>query len=220
MDLSNNKYHFFGFNNTTVKEILKRNALQDFIIYKQEEIENIVRNAAVNKIQIDEKKNNIILYSWGKLYNKKINNQTFEEKLQSYFFNFLIPVCLIEYLNSTNCKFNFIYLSSESAKKGSFDSNYACQKAATELYIKECQLTNKESIIVGIAPSMIKDAGMTTRRLDVENVIAAEKSHPKSRLLNTSELVILIEYLMFQNTYISNTIIEINGGKFSRMKST
>jgi hypothetical protein len=59
---------------------------------------------------------------------------------------------------------------------------------------------------------------MTTRRLDKNNVLAAEHSHPKGRLLNTPELVSVIEFLLFQNTYITNTIIEINGGKFARMK--
>lgn len=219
MDNGKNIYHFFGFNNSIVSELLKRNNFENYKVYEQGNLEHMVKFGLINTIELDNSKNNIILYTWGKLYPNKLINQTFEEKVNGYLFNFLIPVSLIEQFNSTNCKFNFIYMSSESAKKGSFDGNYASQKAATELYIRECQLSNKESIVVGVAPSMLIDAGMTTRRLDVNNVLIAEQSHPKCRLLYTSELVTVIEFLLFQNTYITNTVIEINGGKFARMKN-
>jgi hypothetical protein len=219
MGNSNNIYHFFGFNNSIVSELLKRNSFKNYKVYEQENLKHMVISGLINTIELDNSKNNIILYTWGKLYPSKLINQSFEEKVNGYLFNFLIPVSLIEEFNSTNCKFNFIYMSSESAKKGSFDGNYASQKAATELYIRECQLSNKESIVVGVAPSMIIDAGMTKRRSDKNNVLIAEQSHPKGRLLYTPELVNVIEFLLFQNTYITNTIIEMNGGKFARMKN-
>jgi len=202
--MSNMKmYHFFGFNNTIVKELFKRNNFINYKIYNQVDIKNLLIKDLVNTIEFKKNIDNVILYSWGKLYPASINNQTFEEKLEGFIFNYLIPVSLIEHLN---------------AKKGSFDSNYASQKAATEMFIREYQLLNKKSILVGVAPSMIIDSGMTQRRNDIENVFKAEKLHPKKRLLYTNELVDLIEYLMHSNTYISNTIIEMNGGKFARMK--
>jgi NAD(P)-dependent dehydrogenase (short-subunit alcohol dehydrogenase family) len=211
-------YHFFGFNNTIVKELFKRNDFINYKIYNQVDIKNLLIKDLVNTIEFKKNIDNVILYSWGKLYPASINNQTFEEKLEGFIFNYLIPVSLIDHLNTSEFSFNFIYISSESAKKGSFDSNYASQKAATEMFIRECQLLIKKSILVGVAPSMIIDSGMTQRRNDIENVFKAEKFHPKKRLLYTNELVDLIEYLMHSNTYISNTIIEMNGGKFARMK--
>ena len=219
MDVKNNLYHFFGFNNSIVTELLRRNNFENYWVYEQAEIEYLVKSKLINTINLDDTKNNVILYSWGKLYGEKLNNQTCEEKVQGYLCNFLIPVSLVEQFNSTDSRFNFIYISSESAKKGSYDVNYAFQKAATESYIRECQLSNKDSNIVGVAPSMLGDAGMTTRRLDKNNVTLAKQNHPKERLLKTAELVSTIEFLIFHNTYITNTIIEINGGKFARMKN-
>jgi hypothetical protein len=211
-------YHFFGFNNSVVSELFKRNHFDDYKVYKQCDVEQIVKSGLFDTIEIDSSKNNIILYTWGKLYPNKLINQNFDQKIEGYLFNFLIPVSLIELFNSTKVKFNFIYISSESAKKGSYDGNYAAQKAATEMYIRECQLSHKGSIVIGLAPSMLIDAGMTTRRQDKNNVLLAEQSHPKGRLLSTEELVSVVEFFLFHNTYITNTIIEINGGKFARMK--
>jgi hypothetical protein len=212
------EYHFFGTDNSIVKSLLDRNNIVNMHFYNRVEIEKIAREDDWEALQFDTKSFNVVLYSWGLLFPNRIVDQKFEEKIAGYIYNFLIPVTLIEKLNKFESGFNFIYISSESAKKGSFDGNYACQKAATETFIRECQLLNRESIVVAVAPSMMSDAGMTLRRSDTKNVENAKNNHPKGNLLRTAELVKLIEFLVFKNTYISNTTIEINGGKFARMQ--
>jgi hypothetical protein len=59
---------------------------------------------------------------------------------------------------------------------------------------------------------------MTKTRKDQKNVKESIKSNPKKRGLYSKEISKLIYDLSFGNTdYITNTIININGGKFSRM---
>ena len=210
-------YHFFGKNNSVVRELFKRNNFEEVRIYDKEELDEIVREDNRKRLHFDTDSIHVVLYTWGLLIPKRFIDQKFSERIMGYIFNFMIPVTLIEKLNTVDITFNFIYISSESAKKGSFDANYAAQKAATEMFIRECNLLNSESLVVAVAPSMIGDAGMTLRRLDTQNVEKAKRNHPKGALLKTEDLVDLIEFLIFQNTYISNTTLEINGGKFSRM---
>jgi len=65
---------------------------------------------------------------------------------------------------------------------------------------------------------MISDAGMTTRRNDQDNVKKAAQDHPKQRLLLSEEVAATSFWLLNDSSdYITNSVIEINGGKFTRM---
>ena len=59
---------------------------------------------------------------------------------------------------------------------------------------------------------------MTLKRKDKNNIKKSIINNPKKRGLNSKEISKLIYDLSFNNSkYISNTIIHVNGGKFSRM---
>ena len=59
---------------------------------------------------------------------------------------------------------------------------------------------------------------MTLKRKDKQNVRRSIQNNPKKRGLNSKEISKLIYDLSFNNTdYLSNTVIQVNGGKFSRM---
>ena len=59
---------------------------------------------------------------------------------------------------------------------------------------------------------------MTLRRKDKHNVRKSINNNPKKRGLYSKEISKLIYDLSFSNTdYITNTVINVNGGKFSRM---
>jgi NAD(P)-dependent dehydrogenase (short-subunit alcohol dehydrogenase family) len=211
-------YHFFGSNNTIARDIQSRLLGMRCVFHNRLDIEEMLLNNSINQLNVDINYTHKVIYSWGVLYSARLLNQTYLEACQSYVWNFLIPMKILEIFNQVDIEFQLIYISSESARKGSFDGNYAAQKAASERFIRECRLLNPMSSAVCVAPSMISDAGMTTRRQDKEAVRKAETNNPKGRLLESKEVADLIFWLIKNpSTYITNTTIDINGGKFSRM---
>ena len=59
---------------------------------------------------------------------------------------------------------------------------------------------------------------MTIKRKDKKNVKRSIKNNTKKRGLYSKEISKLIYDLSFNNTkYLSNTVVHVNGGKFSRM---
>ena len=84
-------------------------------------------------------------------------------------------------------------------------------------YIEERQIIYPGQQLVGIAPSTIIDGNMTLKRKDKENVKKSINKNPKKRGVFSIEISKLIYSLVFFNTdYISNIVIDVNGGKFSR----
>ena len=109
-------------------------------------------------------------------------------------------------------------MGSESGRKGSFDIIYALNKAALHKYVEERQIFHPKQQLVGIAPSTIIDGKITIKRKDKKNVIRSIQLNPKKRPIFSFEISNFIYSLIFYNTdYISNTVINIDGGKFSRV---
>lgn len=211
-------YHFFGSKNEISRIIQDKLAGVSCIVHSRIDIEKMLMGNSMDQLSIEHNRTHKIIYSWGLLHSKRLLEQTYLEACQSYAWNFLIPMKLLEKYNQAGVEFQFIYISSESARKGSFDGNYAAQKAASERFIRECRLSNPLSSVVGVAPSMIGDAGMTTRRTDLDVIQKAAATNPKGRLLESSEVAELIFWLLENpSSYITNTTIDINGGKFARM---
>ena len=169
-------------------------------------------------LNLDQDVNHVILYSWGVLNAQRLIEQDKQTTWNSVYLNFILPARLLERLNRSNVRFKFIYISSESAVKGSYDAVYAMSKAAMERFIREIRINECGSSCLGLAPSMVEDCGMTVRRVDQENVRRAADEHPKKRLLYAEEIAELVSWLILGGTdYLTNTTIELNGGKFSRM---
>jgi len=60
---------------------------------------------------------------------------------------------------------------------------------------------------------------MTLKRKDKKNIIKSINVNPKKRGINSLEIADLIYHLFYDLTdYITNTVIRVDGGKFSRMK--
>ena len=158
----------------------------------------------------------IIIYISSILYSDRIENQTYTQIFNSNLVNTIIPIRLIKYLDKNYSKFTFCYISSESAKKGSFDDSYHVSKGATDNFIREFRLGSKESRIFSIAPSTI-ESGMTNRRKDLERLNRYREEHPKKRFITADEIAKIIKNLCSDEfNYLSNTTVEINGGKFTR----
>ncbi|HHY0523989.1 TPA: SDR family oxidoreductase [Vibrio parahaemolyticus] len=178
---------------------------------------NEISNESIEKLF--DKKYDKYIFNIGLIYPKRILNQTTDEITSSVNVNLLFIVKACEYILETNPNASIFIIGSESGKKGSFDTTYFLTKAALRAYVKERAISHPNQSIVLFSPSTIVDAGMTTRRQDKNRLDEYQREHPKQRFLTSQEVSRCISaFLSDEFSYISNTEIEINGGKFSRMK--
>ena len=108
-------------------------------------------------------------------------------------------------------------MGSESAIKGSYDTSYFLSKAALERYVKERIISYSNQQLIMVSPSIILDSNMTQNRKDLRKIIKNSSKLPKGKILMTNDVVNLIVNLLLSSHYLTNEIININGGKFSRM---
>ena len=140
------------------------------------------------------------------------------EKIKQLKINLLSTLEITEIALKYNKNAKIFILGSESGKKGSYDIIYALTKAALHKYIEERKILFPGQQLVGIAPSTIIDGKITLERQDKANVKKSINMNPKKRGILSNEISKLIYSLVFFNTdYISNIVIDVNGGKFSRM---
>ena len=208
------KYYLFGSNNEIAQTLLKNTSTDhEYIIVDR----NSDLYLNIKNISKHEEKFGVIYLS-SILSSEKIYNRTLAEINEQFRINAIIPIQLMEYLNDTCLNgFDFIYLSSESSIKSSYDSAYAVSKRAVEFFVKELRMKHQDSRVLCVAPSTISDGGMTVRRSDTERLEEYKFHHPKKRFLESKEVSAIIEILLKDEfAYLSNTTIEINGGKFAR----
>jgi NAD(P)-dependent dehydrogenase (short-subunit alcohol dehydrogenase family) len=106
-------------------------------------------------------------------------------------------------------------VGSESGFAGSYDMAYAGAKAAMHLYIEKKKLLTPEQQLVGIAPTVIWDSGMTQRRTDLEECEAKGKARRRGRWLLAHEVARVAHFLLYQDEgAISNTVIRVTGGNW------
>ena len=152
------------------------------------------------------------------LSNKKHLMKTDKEIQNQLNINLLSVVKICEIALSNNPNVQIFILGSESGVKGSYDIIYGLTKSSIHKYVEERKIFYKNQQLVCIAPSTIIDGNMTLKRKDKNNVKKSINNNPKKRGLKSEEISKLIYDLSFNNSkYISNTVIHVNGGKFSRM---
>ena len=144
--------------------------------------------------------------------------KNFAEKIKQLKVNLLSTLEIVEMALKYNKRAKIFILGSESGKKGSYDIMYALTKTALHKYIEERKILFPDQQLVGIAPSTIIDGRITLKRKDKKNLKRSINLNPKKRGIFSNEISRLIYSLVFFNTnYISNVVIDVNGGKFSRM---
>lgn len=108
-------------------------------------------------------------------------------------------------------------IGSESGFTWSFDGDYAAAKAALHRYVETKKLRHPGQQLVCIAPGIIADAGMTTRREDTGRLRAREVAHPKRRFLFSGEVAKLVHHVLYVDEgYLSGIVIRMNGGEHIR----
>lgn len=104
-------------------------------------------------------------------------------------------------------------LGSESGESWSFDGSYAAAKAGLHRYVETKRLRTHDQQLICVAPTIIRDAGMTTRRNDLATVDQRALQHPKGRFLLAEEVARLIHFCLYQDQgYLTGQVIRMNGG--------
>lgn len=135
---------------------------------------------------------------------------------KTWLINFKKTVEICEYILGWSSHARICVIGSESGIAGSYDHEYAGSKAALHQYI-ETRGVGPHQQLVGIAPSIIADAGMTLRRPDQEALAQRAAAHPKGRFLMSEEVARLAYFLLYTDKgYITNTVIRMNGGSHTR----
>lgn len=149
----------------------------------------------------------------GVLVGKPVVDFSVSEINSTLYVNFAHVISSCERIFQRNDKARICIMGSESGNSGSYDRFYAGSKAALHHYI-ETRAVNSRQQLVGIAPSIIGDAGMTTRRQDYGVLEQRLKHHPKRRFLTSREVALLVRFLLYEDDgYICNTVIRMNGGE-------
>ncbi|MBA6264788.1 SDR family NAD(P)-dependent oxidoreductase [Colwellia sp. Bg11-12] len=169
--------------------------------------------ATLNKVNYDT-----YIFNLGFIQSKRLLDQEDKDIYKSLCINALFVIKSCEYILSNNSKARIFIIGSESGKKGSFDTSYFLAKSMLRAYTKERQLISPEQQLLLISPSTISDGKMTTDRADVDTIARYKKQHPKKRFLESIEVASFVaDIIKNPSTYLCNTEIELNGGKFSRM---
>ena len=158
------------------------------------------------------------IFNIGFIQNKRILEQTKSQIIKSFCINALFTIKSSEYILQYNSVARIFIIGSESGKKGSFDTSYFLAKSMLRAYTTERRLSSPEQQLLLISPSTISDGKMTSNRTDYNNLTMYKKQHPKQRFLDSIEVSkIVSDIIINESTYLCNTEIELNGGKFARM---
>ena len=160
----------------------------------------------------------VYVFNLGYIQPKRMLAQSSSDIFKSLSINALFTIKSCEYILERNPIARIFIIGSESGKKGSFDTSYFLAKSMLRAYTKERKLAYENQQLLLISPSTIEDGKMTTSRSDTETLDIYRKNHPKRRFLNSAEVAhLLCDLIKNPSTYLCNTEIELNGGKFSRM---
>ncbi|WP_295900297.1 SDR family oxidoreductase [uncultured Vibrio sp.] len=160
----------------------------------------------------------VYIFNLGLLQGVRILDQTTDDMYKSLCVNALFSIKSCEYILKHNPNARIFIIGSESGKKGSYDTSYFLAKSMLRAYVKERKLSSPNQQLLLISPSTIEDGKMTTDRTDIELLSNYKEAHPKKRFLSSEEVSNFIyDIITNESTYLCNTEIELNGGKFARM---
>lgn len=143
-----------------------------------------------------------------------ITEQTPEQIAESFFANCTDVIRTCDALFAINNRARVCIIGSESAYTWSYDGAYAASKAALHRYVETKRLPCPGQQLVCVAPSIIEDAGMTTRRVDLDRLAERREAHPKKRFLTSAEIAKLVYFLLYvDDGYICNHVVRVNGGE-------
>lgn len=153
------------------------------------------------------------LFTAGFLAGQQIEVMSAADVQKTWAANFVETAARCDQIIACNPEARICIIGSESGIKGSFDMAYAGAKAALHLYIESKELVAKGQQIVGIAPTVIADSGMTARRRDINDCFKRGMARRRGEWLTALDVAKLAYFLLYvDDGTISNTVIRQNMG--------
>jgi NADP-dependent 3-hydroxy acid dehydrogenase YdfG len=151
----------------------------------------------------------------GVLNPRPLAQQTFRETATSLAVNLTSVIRIFEHVIINNPHAQIAVIGSESWR-GSYDTSYFLSKVGINAYFENRRLAFPEQQLVVVSPTIITDAGMTTRRSDLPRVRQRADESPQKRFLDSAEVARLIHYCLYINRgSLTNTVVSLNGGVFT-----
>lgn len=152
------------------------------------------------------------LFCQGYLAGKSPEEISAEEFRKTMDVNYVMIANAITTIIGSNPFAKICVITSYSGYKGSYDTAYASSKRLMNDFIDNVKLSSRHQQVVGIAPWIVQDAGMTVRREDKKTLTKYKNNHPLKRFSNSDEVAALAYDLLFKHRYINNTVIKMHGG--------
>ncbi len=211
------KILIIGKNSKIAEEFIKM--LDNQKIFSPSKLEWNMKNLNFKNSQIKKIKNsNKILLLHSIISSKFFLKRKQSDIINQININLLSVIKICEIALMYNKKVRIIVLGSESGIKGSYDLIYGLMKSSLHKYVQERRIKFPNQQLVCISPSTIIDSNMTLKRKDKKNVKKSINLNPKKRGIKSVEIAELIYNIFYKSTdYLTNTIIRVDGGKFTRM---
>ncbi len=172
------------------------------------------KNSHIKKITNADK----ILLLQSVISSKKFIKRSQREILDQVTINLMSVIKICEIALEKNKNVKIIVLGSESGIKGSYDIVYGLMKTSLHKYVEERRINHSKQQLICISPSTIIDSRLTFKRKDQKNILKSVRNNPKKRGIMSFEIAELIYNIFYKTTdYITNTVIKVDGGKFTRM---
>lgn len=154
------------------------------------------------------------LICMGYLAGEQVGDLTDDQAAMTWEKNFLGIVRFCDQAFDFNPHARICIIGSRSGEAGSYDMAYAGAKAAIHMYIRCKRLTEPGQQLVGIAPTIIEDSGMTQMRDDLEDCMARGQLQRRGRWLRAIDVARLAHFLLYvDDGAISNQVIIMDGGQ-------
>lgn len=105
-------------------------------------------------------------------------------------------------------------IGSASASRGSGNVAYAASKSAVHGFVETRKVGPRQQLCA-VAPHIISDAGMTTRRDDYLEVMERGRGAPRGRWINSAEVAGAVIWLLYSDSgfWVNNRVISLEGGR-------
>lgn len=199
------RYGITGASSTIAKRFIELPAMDG--IEPRDEVIQSFRSYSDLPLDLDR-----YLLCAGVLYGQKVAEMPTMGVLNTLAVNYVDVVVFLERLFENNKTAHVCVIGSMSGIAGSYDTMYAGSKAALHLYVQTKRL-QKEQHLVCVAPTIIEDSGMTTRREDYAEVIERGKARRLGRWLTADEVARTAMFAI-ENDAMCNSVVELSGGNW------
>lgn len=155
----------------------------------------------IERIEADLPLTNKFVLAAGVLVGKPIADMSTLEAYDTVYVNLISTMRLCEHIlqipNARIC-----VIGSFSGIKGSYDELYGASKAGIHHYIKTRKVLDTQQLI-GVAPTIISDSGMTERRGDYPEVLEKRKT------VTAKEVADVVYGLLTMSPPLSNEVVPI-----------